>query len=53
MKRLSPSLRILRHVVLMVVALCHGTQFATDNAHHVMNLYGETLEEYLEEFANA
>lgn len=40
-------------VVLMVVALCHGTQFATDNAHHVMNLYGETLEEYLEEFANA
>ena len=40
-------------VVLMTVALCHGTQVATENAEKVMHLYGETLEEYLGEFADA
>lgn len=40
-------------VVMMVVALCHGTKYATDNAHLVMSLYGEKLEDYLREFNNA
>jgi hypothetical protein len=40
-------------VVLMVVALCHGTKYATDNAHLVMALYGETLEDYMKEFSHA
>ena len=40
-------------VVMMVVALCHGTKYATDNAHLVMALYGETLEDYMKEFGHA
>ncbi len=40
-------------VVLMAVALCHGTQKATDAASQVMGLYGETLEDYLKEFSHA
>ena len=40
-------------VVMMVVALCHGTKYATDNSHLVMALYGETLEDYMKEFGNA
>jgi hypothetical protein len=40
-------------VVLMVVALSHGTKAATAHAQDVMRLYGETLETYLEEFNNA
>jgi hypothetical protein len=40
-------------VVMMVVALCHGTKYATDNAHLVMALYGETLEDYMKEFSHA
>ena len=40
-------------VVLMVVALCHGTQQATQAASQVMELYGESFEEYLKEFGNA
>ena len=40
-------------VVMMVVALCHGTKYATDNAHLVMALYGETLEDYIKEFGHA
>jgi hypothetical protein len=40
-------------VVMMVVALCHGTKYATDNAHLVMALYGETLEDYIKEFSHA
>ena len=40
-------------VVLMVVALSHGTKAATAHAEDVMRLYGETLEAYLEEFNNA
>lgn len=40
-------------VVLMVVALCHGTQQATEKAQQVMQLYGETFEDYLKEFDHA
>jgi hypothetical protein len=40
-------------VVMMVVALCHGTKYATENAHLVMALYGETLEDYMKEFGHA
>lgn len=40
-------------VVMMVVALCHGTKYATENAHLVMALYGETLEDYMKEFSHA
>jgi len=40
-------------VVLMTVALCHGTQRATETAQQVMELYGETLEDYMKEFGNA
>jgi len=38
-------------IVLTVVQLCNGPQFAMDNADIVMNLYGEDYEEYLKEFA--
>lgn len=40
-------------VVLMAVALCHGTQRATQSAQQVMELYGETLEDYMKEFSHA
>jgi len=40
-------------VVMIVMALCHGTKYATDNAHLVMALYGETLEDYMKEFSHA
>ena len=40
-------------VVLMAVALCHGTQQATEKAQQVMELYGETFEDYLKEFDHA
>lgn len=40
-------------VVLMAVALCHGTQRATQSAQQVMELYGETLEDYIKEFSHA
>jgi hypothetical protein len=40
-------------VVLMAVALCHGTQRATQYARQVMELYGETLEDYIKEFSHA
>ena len=40
-------------VVLMAVALCHGTKAATDMSHLVMQLYGEKFEEYMKEFGNA
>ncbi len=40
-------------VVLMTVALCHGTKQATDKASQVMQLYGETFEEYMKEFDHA
>lgn len=40
-------------IVLMVVALVHGHQFAAENALSVMGLYGETFSEYLKEFDHA
>lgn len=40
-------------VVLLVFGICHGMQYASDNAERVMHLYGETLEGYLKEFENA
>jgi hypothetical protein len=40
-------------VVLMVVVLCHGTQQATQAASQVMELYGESFEEYMKEFGHA
>ena len=40
-------------VVLMTLALCHGTQQATDKAQQVMELYGETFEDYMKEFDHA
>ena len=40
-------------IVLAVVSLCHGQQVAKDNAHVVMGIYGETLEDYLAEFNHA
>jgi hypothetical protein len=40
-------------VVLMSVALCHGTGQATQSASKVMALYGETFEDYMKEFHHA
>jgi len=40
-------------LILMVVSLVHGAGFATVHGHHVMALYGETLEDYIKEFGNA
>ena len=40
-------------VVLMTVALCDGTQQATEKAQQVMELYGETFEDYMKEFDHA
>ena len=40
-------------VVLMTVALCHGTHQATEKAQQVMELYGETFEDYMKEFDHA
>ena len=40
-------------VVLMSVTLTHGSDFATKNAHLIMALYGEQLEDYLKEFNHA
>ena len=40
-------------VVLMTVALCHGSNHATEVASDVMAIYGEKLEDYLMEFNHA
>ena len=40
-------------LILMAVSLVHGAGFATVHGHHVMALYGETLEDYLKEFGDA
>ena len=40
-------------VVLMAVALCHGSGHATNVASQVMSIYGEKLEDYLKEFNHA
>lgn len=37
-------------LVLMCVQLVHGPQVAIENAHHVLNLYGESFNDYLGEF---
>jgi hypothetical protein len=37
----------------MAMQLCHGAKFANENAHLVMELYGETFEEYMKEFGHA
>lgn len=40
-------------IVLMVVGVVHGHQYAAENASSVMALYGETFNEYLREFDHA
>lgn len=40
-------------LILMAVSLTHGAGFATQNAHLVMELYGEKFEDYMKEFGNA
>jgi hypothetical protein len=40
-------------IALAVVEICHGPAFATQNAHIVLGLYGETYDEYVKEFKNA
>jgi len=37
-------------IVLHVVFLCKGFNFAKENAHLVLSIYGEKLEDYLKEF---
>ena len=37
-------------IVLAVVQICHGPQYAIENAHLVLNLYGENYEDYKKEF---
>jgi len=40
-------------LVLMAVAIVHGPAFATQNAHLVMQLYGEKYADYVKEFNHA
>jgi len=40
-------------LVLLAVQLCHGVSAAHKVAHHVMDLYAETYEDYKKEFPNA
>ncbi|MDB4278427.1 hypothetical protein N9917_02355 [Deltaproteobacteria bacterium] len=40
-------------IVLMVVNICKGKEFAEKNAHLVAMIYGEKYTDYLEEFINA
>lgn len=40
-------------LVLMAVQITRGTEFATQNAHIVLSLYGESLDDYLKEFHHA
>lgn len=40
-------------LILLTVQLCHGVEVATAFSHVVMQMYGETLGEYLKEFGNA
>jgi hypothetical protein len=40
-------------VVLMVIQLCHGVNSAKAMAKQVMQLYGETYEDYMKEFYHA
>jgi len=40
-------------VVLFVVGLCRGREFAEKHSTMVCDLYGESLEDYMKEFSNA
>jgi hypothetical protein len=40
-------------IILTVIQLCHGHRVAKDSAHLVMRMYGEKLEDYIEEFIHA
>lgn len=40
-------------IVLFVVSIVHGEKFAQENAVSILELYGETFDNYLEEFNNA
>jgi len=40
-------------IVLAVVQIYHGPDFAAQNAHIVLGLYGETYDDYIKEFKNA
>jgi hypothetical protein len=40
-------------IVLAVVQIYHGPEFAAQNAHIVLGLYGETYDDYMKEFKNA
>ncbi len=40
-------------LILMAVSITHGPGFATNNAHLVMEFYGEKFEDYMKEFENA
>ena len=40
-------------IVLLCVILCRGAEFAQANAASILNLYGETFDDYLKEFGNA
>lgn len=40
-------------IVLFVYAICHGQEAANKNADTIMQLYGEKLEDYLQEVNNA
>lgn len=40
-------------VVLQVLHIVHGPAVAMENAHRVMELYGENFEDYKTEFSNA
>lgn len=40
-------------LILMVLQICHGVEFAIENANKVMNMYGEEYDSYLKEFNNA
>jgi hypothetical protein len=37
----------------LVVSLCHGPEATQEAAHLVLELYGESLEDYMKEFENA
>lgn len=40
-------------LVLMAMSIIHGPGAATKNAHLVMQMYGEKMEDYMKEFDNA
>lgn len=40
-------------LVVYCVVICKGYQFAQENSKYLMNMYGESYEEYMKEFNNA